>query len=220
MDLLIEDVADLLKISAETVACWAKEGRIPSYEISNQVRFNPEEIERWMIQSDLSPFDHNGDKSTGINQFILFRALHRGQVYQNIPGTTKQEVIKETLLRLADPLEFDAEGVTEMFLERERLMPTAINNGVAVPHTREFKLATHYDAVAVVFPEKPLEYEALDGAPVHTLFFLFSCDDRRHLSLLAKLAHLAGQEEGQKILQNRPSKPELLDFVRCWEKEL
>jgi PTS system nitrogen regulatory IIA component len=154
MDLLIDEVADLLKVSHQTLSQLVKKGEIPSYEINKQVRFNPEEIERWMLQNDHPSFEQNGDKSTGTNHFILFRAIHRGRVFRNVPGDTKEEVIRETLKRLAEPLDFDAEGVTDLFLEREQMMSTAINNGIGVPHTRDFKLAAHYDAVAVVFPEK------------------------------------------------------------------
>jgi len=41
--------------------------------------------------------------------------------------------------------------------------------------------------IFVVFPKDPIEYGALDGQAVHTLFFLFACSDKAHLHLLSKI---------------------------------
>ena len=71
--------------------------------------------------------------------------------------------------------------------------------------------------VVVVFPSVPIEYGALDGQPVHTLFFLFACDDKRHLHLLAKLAHLSSRPENLSYLRTHPTKQELLDYLKNWE---
>jgi PTS system nitrogen regulatory IIA component len=99
-------------------------------------------------------------------------------------------------------------------------MPTALNNGVAVPHTRDFLLQDPFDVIVVVFPQQPMEYGALDGKPVHTLFFLFSSADKRHLHLLAKLAHLSGNESALEYLKTKPSKDHFLEFIREWESKL
>jgi PTS system nitrogen regulatory IIA component len=99
-------------------------------------------------------------------------------------------------------------------------MPTALSNGIAVPHTRDFLLQESFDVVAVAFPKTPIEFGALDGRPVHTLFFLFACDDKRHLHLLAKLAHLSSKEENLRYLLTHPAKADLLEYVKNWESTL
>jgi PTS system nitrogen regulatory IIA component len=55
---------------------------------------------------------------------------------------------------------------------------------------------------------------------VNTLFFLFACDDKRHLHLLAKLAHLSSKQENLEYLNTHPSKPELLTYIKQWESNL
>ena len=60
-------------------------------------------------------------------------------------------------------------------------MPTALANGIGVPHARELLLPLSSDVITVVFPKEPIEYGALDGRKVHTLFFLFACLDKSHL---------------------------------------
>ncbi len=122
--------------------------------------------------------------------------------------------------KIAKDLHLDAEVITELLLDRERLMPTALSNGVAVPHTRDFLLQESFDVVSVVFPKKPIEYGALDGKPVHTLFFLFACDDKRHLHLLAKLAHLSSTPDTLAFLKRHPEKDQLLERIKNWETGL
>jgi nitrogen PTS system EIIA component len=99
-------------------------------------------------------------------------------------------------------------------------MPTSLSHGIGVPHTRDFLLNTHFDVITVVYPEQPIEYGALDGQLVHTLFFLFACEDKRHLHLLAKLAHLTSNEKACAFLRTKPSKERLLEFMKHWESSL
>ena len=95
--------------------------------------------------------------------------------------------------KIAGPLGLDAGVIGDLLLDREALQPTALSNGIAIPHTRDFLLNAHYDVVTIAFLKNPIDYGALDGKPVHTLFFLFATDDKKHLHLLAKIAHLSSQ---------------------------
>lgn len=221
MDLKLKDVAELLNVSETTVRRWVSDSRIPYYRLNNQFRFSRDEIENWMLswkqEGEFSPFDSKG---LGTQQFGLYRAIHKGNVYQDVPGTTKEEVIQNAVAQIAQDIHLDAEVITNLLLDREKLMPTALSDGVAVPHTRDFLLQESFDVVSVVFPKEPIEYGALDGNPVNILFFLFACDDKRHLHLLAKLAHLSSKIENLTFFQTHPSKAKLLEHVKGWEGSL
>src|SRR5207244_3368095 len=104
------------------------------------------------------------------------------------PGKTKEDVIRHATKAIADKMALDAEVLTDLLLDRERHQPTSLGHGIGIPHTRDFLLNNSQDVVSVVFPEHPLDYGAPDGQPVHTLFFLFASDDKKHLHLLAKIA--------------------------------
>jgi PTS system nitrogen regulatory IIA component len=156
----------------------------------------------------------------GRKQFSLYRAVHKGGVLTDVPGDTKEQIIRATMKRIASSLNLDAEVITELLLDREKLQPTALNNGIGIPHTRDCILKPGQNVVAVVFPKSPIPYGALDGEPVHTLFFLFASEDKRHLHLLAKIAHLSSQAETIKLLRTKPSKNQLLDYIRDWEASI
>ena len=230
MDLTIKDVAELLSVSEHAIRRLLSEGQIPAYWINHQYRFSRVEIEDWLmkqggkkIQGDYPILEEKKIEEKkkpakkGSRQFSLYRALNHGDILINIPGDTKEAVIRNAMKKIASSLNLDEEGLSELFLERERLHPTALNRGIGIPHARDFLLDSYKDVVVVVFPEKPIEYGALDGRPVHTLFFLFACEDKKHLQLLAKIAHLVSFDRTQEFLLKKPEKMEFLAYVREWE---
>lgn len=228
MDLKIKDVADLLNVSETTVRRWVSLRKMPAYRLNHQYRFSRSEIENWVMSQKLNEEreevvfqDLTQKESTkaGSQQYSLYRAIYKGGVYHNVKGSNKEDVIRNTMQMVAKRFELDADVISELLLDRERLMPTALNNGLAVPHTRDFLLKEHFDAIVVVFPEKEIVYGALDGQNVHSMFFLFACEDRRHLHLLAKLAHLSSREEMYALLQKRPEEKKLLEAIKNWESQ-
>lgn len=228
MDLKIKDVAELLDVSETTIRRWLTEGKIPAYRLNHQYRFNRNEIENWMLSCKVNQDKPFGEKqiypkeeaSRGSQQFGLYRAIHKGAVLDDIDVSGKSELIRETMMRTSKDLSIDPEGVSDLLLDREKMMPTALNHGIAVPHTRDFLLKGAFDVVLVVYPKNPIDWGALDGNPVHTLFFLFATGDKRHLHLLAKLAHLSSDPRALKFLQTKPQKPQLLEFVKDWESTI
>ena len=136
------------------------------------------------------------------------------------PVRPKKILVRGTTKAIAQKLGVDAEVLSELLLDREEMMPTALNNGIAVPHTRDFLRKGPLDMVFVVYPQTPIEYGALDGKPVHALFFLFAGNDKGHLQLLAKLAHLGSSADALEFLKSKPDKKTLLDFIRHWEGQI
>ncbi|MCP5469476.1 MAG: PTS sugar transporter subunit IIA [Chlamydiales bacterium] len=220
MDLKIKDVAELLNISETTVRRWLAEGKIPAYRLNRQYRFSRPEIEDWLLRQKLDTAEEEHKTEVGNMQFSLYRALYRGFVLTDVEGSSKEEIIGHTMEEMAQKFDLDAAVLTDLFLDREKMMSTALGHGVAVPHTRDFLLNTHFDVVVTVYPKLPLDFAALDGQSVHTLFFLFASDDRNHLNLLAKVAHLCSHEKSRAFLQSKPGKERLLEFVKHWESGL
>ena len=225
MDLRKKDVAELLTVSEETINALVEKGGLPCYKLGGECRFSPSEIEDWMVKALASekgilPFGEGATEKPPWQQFGLYRAIHQGEVLANIETPSKEDLIYLTIDEVSEKLNLNAAAVAELFLERENLMPTALNNGIAIPHTREFLIGGIKDSVVVVYPKTPAEWGALDNLPVHTLFFLFACDDRRHLNLLAKIAHFISNENNLSFLKSRPAKENLLSFVKEWESEV
>lgn len=237
MDLKIKDVAELLNVSETTVRRWLKDGKIPAYQLNHQYRFSRGEIEDWMMKCKLklgkdgfSPFEEkqiypplqeDEGMRTGTQQYSLYRAMFKGGVISDVPVSNKQELIKSVMQKAAPRLGLDPDVCVELLMDREALMPTALNSGLAVPHPRDIVLEIPgSDTIITVFPDKPIEYGAMDGQPVHTLFFLFSASDKTHLHLLSKLAHLGSQPSALDFLASKPSQEALLAYIKEWEAKV
>jgi len=237
VDLKIKDVAELLNISETTVRRLLAEGKIPSYRINQQYRFCRGDIQNWVMNykqehaSSENPLKDIQNKlatpkvigthpSGGIKQFSLYRALHKGIFLHDVAGHSKEDVIRNAVHSIADDLSLDADVLFDLLWDRERLQPTALNNGIGIPHTRDFLLQSPHDAVCIGFPNEAVDYGALDGKHVHTLFFLFACDDKRHLHLLAKIALLCSQPATIDLLLSRPSKEVFLEYIKNWESSM
>ncbi|MCB1111682.1 MAG: PTS sugar transporter subunit IIA [Chlamydiia bacterium] len=217
MDLCKKEVAELLNVTESKIDRWIAEGVFPFYQINGNYRFSRMEVEDWVMRGKQ---EEPSLAAKGIKQYGLYRALHKGAVLHSVPGNTKEELIANVMKVSAGELGVDADVVTEMLMDRERLQSTGINNGIALPHTRESFLSPRQDSVIVAFPERPIDYDSLDGEPVHTLFFLFASDDKKHLHLLSKIAHLTSMTETRELLKEKPNKMSLLEYVRSWEAAL
>lgn len=148
----------------------------------------------------------------------LSALIERGGVYYNIGGSNPVEALKEAIRALSLPKEIDRDRLLAAVLEREALMPTAIGNGVAIPHPRNPLIADpELQRVAVFFLKTPVPYNALDRKPVSALFLILSADARSHLGVLASLSHLCQSADFIALLASRPSTEELTAFIASAE---
>lgn len=99
-------------------------------------------------------------------------------------------------------------------------MSTGIGEGIALPHAKDFLINIGYDIVVPVFLSQSIEYGALDGKPVDTMFFLFANQDRHHLNLVNKIVHLGMSLEARLFLKEHPDQPQLLAFIKNWEARI
>jgi PTS system nitrogen regulatory IIA component len=105
--------------------------------------------------------------------------------------TTKREAIHRLSVLLARRQTLvTAEEIEQVLTERERLQSTGVGGGVAIPHGSIDRLDRTIGAVLLC--PSPIEFEALDAAPVSILFAVIG--PRRatgeHLKTLARVARL------------------------------
>ena len=115
-------------------------------------------------------------------------ALHAGGIHYRIGGSDKASVLHHVVETMRLPAEVDREFLYEVLLAREALGSTAIGDGIAIPHVRN-PVILHLERplITLCFLERPVDFGALDGQPVDTLFTLISPTVRAHLHLLSRL---------------------------------
>jgi nitrogen PTS system EIIA component len=121
----------------------------------------------------------------------IAEALHEACVITDIKGTTKREVIRELVeaLRQAN-LIGDAEKAAKVIEDREKLGSTGIGDGVAIPHGKLKGL--HTILVAFGRSSSGVDFEAVDGKPVHIFFLLLAPEDSAslHLKMLSRISRI------------------------------
>ena len=74
--------------------------------------------------------------------------------------------------------------------------------------------------VSLCFLEKPVEFGALDGHLVHTLFTIISPTIRAHLFLLSRISYVLREESFKKLLVHQGSRSEIIEAVRHIESSI
>lgn len=109
-------------------------------------------------------------------------------VFSGLNATSKKHLLQELAQRAEDAVGVEARAAFDGLLERERLGPTGMGRGVAVPHARIPGL----QEVRGVFTRlsRPVEFEAIDDEPVDLVFALFAPENSGadHLRALASIS--------------------------------
>ncbi len=100
----------------------------------------------------------------------------------------KKQALQELSERAALVSGLPAREIFDAILQRERLGPTGVGDGVAIPHGK----LPRCDKICGVFArlERPIDFEALDGLPVDLIFLLIAPESAGadHLKALAAIA--------------------------------
>jgi PTS system nitrogen regulatory IIA component len=103
--------------------------------------------------------------------------------------------------------------VLALLLEREQLQSTGIGDGVAIPHSA----LEHAEAQAgalLLFPQG-LDFDAIDGQPVHIVFGVVGPKRAtgEHLRTLARISRLLRDEGTRKQLANAVSPEAAFELI-------
>ena len=103
---------------------------------------------------------------------------------------TKKAALHEISERAGAVSGLQAREIFDAVLQRERLGSTGVGNGIAIPHGKLTSCSRIFGVFARL--EKPIEFEALDGAPVDLMFLLVAPETAGadHLKALARIARI------------------------------
>jgi PTS system nitrogen regulatory IIA component len=99
--------------------------------------------------------------------------------------------------------------VAQGLAEREALGSTGFGRGVAIPHARVAGI--HRPSAALIRLARPVDFDAVDGAPVKLVFGLISPEQsgQGHLHALAAISRLMRNERVQEALLAASSEAQL-----------
>ena len=217
MKLTVRDAAKILDVSEKSIYRWIKQGVIPAYQINDQYRFNRAELLEWATSRRLnvSPEIFAEPEATETAPPGLSEALRSGGVYYRIGGSDKPSVLHSVVETMKLPEEVDREFLFQVLLAREALGSTGIGDGIAIPHVRNpIVLHLSRPMVTLCFLENPVDFGALDGQPVTTLFTLISPTVRAHLHLLSRLGFALRDPDFKTAVVRQGSREQILTALQ------
>jgi mannitol/fructose-specific phosphotransferase system IIA component (Ntr-type) len=146
---------------------------------------------------------------------LLSELLTADRVRIPLGGRTKDDLLRE-LVALATAGEEPevAAAVLAAVREREGVLSTGIGDGVAVPHGKTAALEEMRVAAGAV--RDPVDYGAIDGAPVQLFFLLVGPESAPggHVRALSRIARLLRQEPLRARLRAARTGDEFLRAIR------
>jgi len=223
MQLSVKDAATLLNVSDETVYKWIRQGEIPCHTVNDQTHFNRAELLEWATARNLqvSPdlFSEGEAGKPGLPSLV--EALKAGGVAYGVGGTDQPSVLRAVVDLLKLPESMDREFLYQILLARESLGSTGVGNGIAIPHVRNpVVLHVSQPTVTLCFLATPIDFQAVDGKPVNTLFTLISPTVKTHLHLLSRLGFVLRNPAFKSALKRQAPVEELTAALIAAENQV
>ena len=220
MELTINDIVRVFEVSEQTVNRWIDKKNMPCVRANEQYRFNYIELLDWALRKNirltpevlaLGDWENHGSS-------VLYQAIKDGDIHYDISGDTREEVLKAVVDVLPLPPGLNKTSLWQMLIARERMMPTALGNGIAIPHVRN-PVVLHVDhpSISLCFLKKPVDFKALDGKPVFIVFTILSPSVKKHLGILSRLAFCLQNAKLQEYLHRKAPREQILAEIRVLE---
>lgn len=115
--------------------------------------------------------------------------------------TTRDETLMQLVHHIYQVGKLEDEAAFyRAIIDREKIVSTGIGMGVAIPHAKLPSYDQFFIVIGVL--QKPVDWHALDGAPVRLIFMIGGPDDKQteYLQILSGLTQAIKDEEKRKKL--------------------
>ena len=135
----------------------------------------------------------------------------------NLEGKTKEETIKEMAQLFVKSEVLDSEDLEEFVKEineREKLTPTGMQDGIAIPHARTPLVKKL--SLALGISHEGVDFESMDGEPSKLIFMIAAPEEtkKEHLDLLAEISKLSYEEELVEKIEKLTNVEEIFETLK------
>ena len=139
------------------------------------------------------------------------------RVKLHLTGETKEEIIKEMAQLFVKSEVLNSEDLEEFVKEineREKLTPTGMQDGIAIPHART-PLVKEL-SLALGISREGVDFESMDGEPSKLIFMIAAPEEtkKEHLDLLAEISKLSYEEELIEKIEKLNSVEEIFEILK------
>ena len=217
----MKDVMDVFELPEKEIVRLIKSKALPVHTINHQNMFNKEEVQEWAIQNNITLSEKLLSLAGSELPVSISGLIDKGGIIYGIRGRNAAELLTDAVTRMKLPPEVRQDEVLACLIEREEMMPTGVGRGIAIPHPRNPIIAdVDHESITVCSLASPVEYGAVDGKPVHTLFIIFSANAKRHLEILSKLLFLCQQPQFVEMLAAGTPFRDVMEFITAAEAKM
>jgi len=220
VQLTVREAASYLRVDEATVRRWILRRGLPVHRVNERLHLNAIELWEWATENGISVSRTLLEQAQRQPEQVppLSELLSAGGIHHDVGGPDKASVLREIVQRLPLPAEVDREFLATTLEAREAMGSTGIGDGIAIPHVRN-PILLHVTApfVTLCLLRDAVEFDAVDGRPVHALFTVVSANVPGHLRILGQLGFVLHDQELRRLLNRRSPGSEILSRVRAAE---
>lgn len=220
MQLTLRQAASYLGVNEGTIRRWIDQRALPAHTVSERLYLNPIELWEWAVEAGVPASRALLDVAHRAPDEVppLSVLLREGGIFHDIDGASKHRVLAQFVERLPLPPEQDRAFLLDVLEAREALGSTGIGDGIAIPHVRNpIVLHIARPFVTLGLLTHPIDFAAMDGKPVHSLFMVVSPIVPTHLRILAQLGFVLRDETLRELLRSRAPAQDILDRLELIE---
>lgn len=136
---------------------------------------------------------------------LLTDLLTAGRIKIPLHSSSKDDILRELVDLAADGAQVqDRDEVLRAVMDREEVLSTGIGHGVAIPHGKSASVSGLVLVAGV--NREGVDFEALDGKPVHLFFLLVGPEAAagEHVKALSRISRLLRRESFRQRLIDAP----------------
>jgi PTS system nitrogen regulatory IIA component len=225
-------LATYLHITPTQVQKLAERGNVPGRKIAGVWRFSKGEIHHWLEerigaagQADLQHVQTILDKAAAsfeIANVTISELLLPEAVAIPLEARTRGSVVKAMVeLAAKTGLVWDSAEIAEAVQAREKLHPTALDNGVAMLHPRRpLPHAVEQPLLALGRTSSGVPFGSENGQLTDIFFLICSVEDSQHLRTLARLSRLIASPGFLEAIRSAETAAEVVTAVKEFESRL
>ncbi|MBX6364796.1 MAG: PTS sugar transporter subunit IIA [Gemmatimonadetes bacterium] len=213
MQLTLREAASYLNVPESTVRRWVSTRGLPAHRVNERLHCNAIELWEWALENGIPVSRSLLEQAQRVPEEVppLSQLLAAGGVHREVDGRTRAEVLRAVVRLLPLPADVDRDFLADVLEAREAMGSTGIGDGIAIPHVRNpILLHVTRPLVALCLLCHPVEFDAIDGLPVHALFVVVSPNVPSHLRILAQLGFVLRDEELRRLLREAQSSEAIL----------
>ena len=141
--------------------------------------------------------------------------LNKKAISVGLKATDKEGVIRELVDLLAKAGEIkNKEELTKALLARESLGSTGIGQGIGIPHAKSQNVKELVAAFGL--SQNGVNFDSLDGEPVHIFFLLLAPEESAgpHLKALARISRMLKDKYFRELLRKSKDGKEVLRIIQ------